>query len=433
VNRRAGFVALVSAAAAALAGLFYRAGFPGVIYDAFHYLTLSQIVSTEGLWNLSSRVRGYGYPLFLAAITGFSDPAPETVRLLAAVAQVAIHLGVALYAARVVERAFASRRAFLATYALMALNPISLIHATELLADSLSASLLALALFTSIDEGHPQQRAFLAFLAAGLSVAVRPASLAVLPALAVLWLLRARLHRERLLPALAPAALAVAIALAPQLHGNVKGYDAWTPLLVDRLYARQVEWGTAVLKYGTLVMPGREPQIVYGNPLRPEGVDTPREFFRQRPLGYVKTLAAHGFAMFDQDLPFTYVTDPRPGYRWPLSLANYAFLFLAGLGLARILTRDRESPAGLYGAGAALFSAALVAVYLPVAVENRFSLPLYPILTPAAVYAAYWTASRRSGTIVAVAIAGGGFVAACVQVSIWLTKQAPALSALAGR
>jgi len=95
-----------------------------------------------------------------------------------------------------------------------------------------------------------------------------------------------------------------------------------------------------------------------------------------------------------------------------------------------LLFEGRKTPARLYGAGAALIGLACVAVYLPVAVENRFSLPLYVLLPPAAVYAVGWLAGRRSGSIVALAIAGGGFVAACVQISLWLTKQAPYLAGL---
>ncbi len=98
------------------------------------------------------------------------------------------------------------------------------------------------------------------------------------------------------------------------------------------------------------------------------------------------------------------------------------------MGLTVLLLRERTTPAGLYGAGAALLGLALFAVYLPVAVENRFSLPLYVLLPPAAVYGVAWLSERRSGTIVALAIAGGGFIGACVQISIWLTKQAPYLA-----
>lgn len=425
---RAAFVAAVSAAAAALAGLFFHAGFRGVLYDSYHYFVLSQIVSTEGPGNLFSRVRGYGYPLFAAAATGFTAPSAETTRALAAAAQVLIYLATSCYAARVAERLFGSRRLFLAIYAVMALNPIVLVRATELLSDALSASLVGISLFVSLEPDHASRRAFLAFLAAGLAVAVRPANLALLPALAILWLLRGRQYRQPVVRNLALGGAAVVLTLLPQLHGNVKAYGEWSPLPAGNLYREQVRWGTGILKYATLVVPGQEPNLVYGNPLRPEGVAGPREFLRQRPLAYLKTLGAHAFAFVDQDLPFTYIVNPRPAYRWPLSLSNYAFLFLSGMGLTVLLLRERTTPAGLYGAGAALLGLALFAVYLPVAVENRFSLPLYVLLPPAAVYGVAWLSERRSGTIVALAIAGGGFIGACVQISIWLTKQAPYLA-----
>jgi hypothetical protein len=414
-----------------MAWAFIRAGFPRVIYDSFHYYTLSSIVSTEGLWNLSSRVRMYGYPLFVAAATGFSDPPPGVARAVVAAVQVVILLGAAFYAARVAERVFRAPRVFGAVLALTALNPIALIRATELLSDSLSAVLVGLSLFASLPEGRPKRRAVVAFLAAGASVAVRPANLAILPALGLVWILRARVYgegeeRRRLGGALALGALCVALALAPQLYGNVQAWDAWTPLLVDRLYEAQASWGIAILKYGTVVVPGNAPELLYRNPLRPEGVSTPRDFVGSSPLGYLKTLGAHGFAMVDHDFPYTYITRPPPAWRWPLAIANYAFLFLSGLGLVLLLADRslRRTPAGLYGAGAALYAAALVAVYLPVAVESRFSLPLYFFLPPAAVFAVRWLSARRSGTILAVAIVGGGFVAACVQLSRWLSRLA---------
>ena len=141
----------------------------------------------------------------------------------------------------------------------------------------------------------------------------------------------------------------------------------------------------------------------------------------------------HGFALFDQDLPFTYVTNTRPWHRWPLSLANYAFLYLAALGVAAgLLRRNAPEQERVYFSAALLVSLACAAIYLPVAVENRFSLPVYLVLSPAAVFAGAWLSSRRSGTAVTLLIGGGGFIAICVQLSRWLSSQAPALSSLAG-
>ena len=433
MNGRGRFIFAVSAASAVLASACFLGGFRGLIYDSFHYFTLSEIVSSDGLWNLHSRYRTYGYPLFVSLVTGFHQTYPETARAVVFAAQLLIFLAASLYAARVAERVFGSPRFFFGTYLAMALNPIALIRTTEFLSDLLSAVLLALSLLVSLEPSRPRRRAILAFLALGLSVAVRPANLAVLPALAILWVIRGRLYGERIRQVVLPAAAALALALAPQLVSNVRAYGAWNPLLVDRLYADQAGWGTAILKYGTVVLDGVEPQLVYRNPFLPPGVSRPLEFLERRPGGYLKTLALHGFALVDQDHGFTYIQRARPWYRWPLSLLNYAFLFLALFGLAAGFLERREPGPRLYYTGAFLVSAAYVSIYLPVAVESRFSTPLYLVLAPAVVSGLDWLSRRRSGTVLAVAIAGGGFIAICVQLSLWLSRQAPALAELASR
>ena len=109
------------------------------------------------------------------------------------------------------ERIFGSARLFYGTYLMMALNPIALIRTTELLSDTLSAVLVLLAVLVSVERPHPARRAFLAFLCAGLAAAVRPAALAVLPALVLVWIVRARLYREPILQRLPLAAAAVVL------------------------------------------------------------------------------------------------------------------------------------------------------------------------------------------------------------------------------
>jgi hypothetical protein len=415
-------VATVFAVAALVTLIFFRAGPRGVQFDSYHYYELSRIVASEGLWGLRSTIRTYGYPLFLAGSRGFLDPGPDASHAAAAAAQVALHLGLALYAGRVAARVFREPRLFGPAFAALALNPILLLRATEMLSDSVSASLVGFAVFVSLPPGRPAARAFGAFLCAGLAAMVRPANVALLPALAIVWLVRARRHRERAAGPLAAAVAGAAIALLPQLASNVRAYGRWTPLVVEGLYRDQAAWGVGMLKYGTSLVPGRVPQIEYINPfLAPDG-SSPAGLARRHPVAYAKTLAAHAFGMLDQDFPYTYVENLRPPARWPLSLANYAFFFLAlaglGLGISGI---SAPGDSRLYFLAAVLASGALVAIYLPVAVESRFSAPLYSLLTPAAVHAVLWLSRRRSGTVVAAAIAGGGFVAACVQLSRWMT------------
>jgi hypothetical protein len=434
-TRRGIFLGGVTAAAVVLACAAFSGGFRELRYDSFHYYSLSRILSGEGLGNLQSRVRTYGYPLFLSLCTGFRDVDPGTTRALAFAAQLVIYLAACLYAARVGARIFRSDAFFFATYAVTALNPIALIHATEVLTDLLSAVLLLLAVLIPLEPGRPVRRGFLAFLSAGFAVAVRPANLVVLPALFIVWLLRARFFGERARGGLLAGVAAASLAMLPQIYNNVRAYDAWTPLVVERLYGEQAGWGTAMLKYGTLVVAGEEPEIVYENPFRPEGVSTPGRFLRRNPLGYLATLALHGFALFDHDLPFTYVQDVRPWFRWPIALWNYAFLFLAGTGVVLGLAEGKklEPSARLYFAATILVGLFYVALYLPVAAESRFSLPLYAILAPAAVFG---FAELRQGPRDRAAIswvAGGAFLLLCAWLSLWLSAHAPVLVRLAGR
>ena len=57
------------------------------------------------------------------------------------------------------------------------------------------------------------------------------------------------------------------------------------------------------------------------------------QFLVQEPLKFVGTLAVHGLAVFDQDFPFTYVTDLNPWYRWWLAVPNYLFMLGGVVGL----------------------------------------------------------------------------------------------------
>ena len=269
-------------------------------------------------------------------------------------------------------------------------------------------------------------------------MAVRPANLIVVPALALVWVLRLRLYREAALKAVVLGAAMVTLPLLPQLYSNVTGYGAWTPLLADRLYGAQADWGMSILKYATLMLPGQEPQLVYRNPFYPPGVASPVQFLREAPTRYLATLAAHGFALVDQDLPFTFITDVKPWYRWPLSLCNYAFFFLAALGVGagwRHL-RERTPSRALYFVAALTIGVSYVGIYLPVAVESRFSLPLYLLLAPAVVFALAWLSdrivARATGLLLAVSLSGVAFLFLCMRVSLWLSAQAPALVRLAG-
>jgi hypothetical protein len=382
---------LVTIAAAGLGCLWFLAGYPTVIFDSWGYYYLAGILRTAGLSGWPTDLRTYGYPLFQALVTGFRDLPPEEFRLIVFFGQLAVYLTASAFVARRLARIFASPGLGMAAYAIAALNPILLIQVTEPLSDLLSAVLilLAVALTWRLPEDEPGRispwQPFVSFLSAGAAVAVRPANLVVVAALVAVWILRAALWRDLGARHVGAALLGLLPPFLPQVAINYRMFGTFNPLIEKNLYSLQAGWGMGALKYGTLIMEGRSPFLVYTNPLY-RGDPSPAAFLRHHPFGYAATLLLHGFGMLDHDLPFTYVTDLSPWYRWPLFLVNFLLLALAAaglaLGIARWARRRRLDEAGFVVASTAAVGAAYAALYLPVEVESRFGLPLQALATP---------------------------------------------------
>ena len=80
--------------------------------------------------------------------------------------------------------------------------------------------------------------------------------------------------------------------------------------------------------------------------------------------------------------------------------------------------------------------AAYVAVYLPTAVENRFALPLYLLVSPGLALGLLqiraWVSARDWRSVVGCLAVGILLVAGCLLLSEWVRWQAPVLRALSG-
>jgi hypothetical protein len=424
----------VTTAAVALACLWFVAGYPTLIYDSWGYYFLAGVLRTAGLAGWPTDVRTYGYPLFEALVTGFRDVPPEEFRLALFVAQLVVYLAACAFVARQLGRVFASPRLGVAAYAIGALNPVLLLHVTEPLSDLLSAVLVlvAVALTWRLPEDAPGRapawQPFLCFLCAGAAVVVRPANLIVVAALAAAWVLRGLIFRDLGARHLGGAVLGLVPPFLPQVLINRHLFGTFNPLIEKNLYSLQAAWGMAALKYGTLVMPGRSPLLVYANPLY-AGDPSPAAFFHRDPTGYVATLLLHGFGMLDRDLPFTLVTDFAPWYRWPLAVANLFVVYLAlaglALGTARLLRRRGVDEGGFVVASTAVVAAAYLALHLPVEVESRFGLPLLALATPSvtAGLAAIGGGRLRPRSAVLVLLGALPAIAGALLLSAWIGRQ----------
>jgi hypothetical protein len=422
-------------AAVGLACAWFVAGYPTVIYDSWGYYYLAGILRTAGLRGWPTDTRTYGYALFEALVTGWRDLPPEEFRLVVFFAQLVVWLVVSALVARRLAAVFRSPGVGTAAYALAALNPVPLLSTTEPLSDLLSAALIlgAVALaWRSADEGPggpPLTQPFLSFLAAGLATMVRPANLAVVVALGVVWVIRGAAFRG-LGPRHAGAALGGLVPpFLPQVAINHHLFGTFNPLIQKNLYSLQAGWGMGALKYGTLVMADHSPFLIYVNPLY-RGDPSPAAFFARHPAGYAATLFLHGFGLLDRDLPFTYVTDLDPWYRWPLAGANLFVLYFAfagaALGLARLAMRRRWDEPAFVVVATALVGAASLALYLPVEVESRFGLAFQALSVPlivAGLAAVAGPGRRRSRARILLAAGAPLTIGAAVLLSLWLTAQ----------
>jgi len=390
-RRRTRIVFGATLASVALACFWFVEGYPTPIYDSWGYCHLGEIIRTRGLSAWPTDVRTYGYPLFLAVVAGFRAVPLEELRLLVFVVQLTIYLGACAYVGRKLADVFQSPGLGVLAYAIGALNPILLLHASEVLTDLLSAVLILVSVALSWRAPgrerpfSPVRQIFLSFFFAAAAVAVRPANIVIVAALVLVWAVRALRWKDVGLAGAGAALAGLIPPLLPQVLINHRLFGTLNPLIEKDLYRRQAIWGMAALKYATLARTDHSPSLVYPNPLY-HGDATPALFLRNHPLHYLATLALHGFGMLDPDLPFTYVTDLEPWYRWPLGVFVYLLVyaaFAATLFSALRMIRRRELDAGGFVVlSAVLVAGACLALYLPVEVESRFGLPLVALATP---------------------------------------------------
>ncbi|MEP6994181.1 MAG: hypothetical protein ABI968_06625 [Acidobacteriota bacterium] len=434
-------VTVATLLAVGLGVLLFFSGYQSLIYDAFGFAELARRLSHGGFAAAAYEWRTYGYPLFVAICTGFRALDPKTVRLCVFLAQLFMYLAVCAAGARMLGAIVGSSAFARAVYFATALNPFLLARTTETLSDSLSAVLVSLGVLLSFPPAKPPKaapvnvarRAAASLFCVSFATMVRPSNLAVLLAVCVLWLLRQAIWKELRITAAPLLLAALLLPVTPQLYSNFRAFGKLQPLVVESLYRDQAHWGMSGLKYGAALWPGGGPQLLYRNPLY-RSEPSPRAFLRERPLAYAATTGLHLFAMFDHDLLLTYSVSAHPWYRWPLSIIDYAFLFLCLAGIVVFLRRrfSLSEPLGFAGFGLLFASAASVSVYLPTLVESRFSAPAELLLTPFGVLALARireiAARGDRRLLIAGAVAGALFVGSCGRLSGWIAAQAPRLA-----
>lgn len=418
--------------AAGLAATFFVAGYPTLIYDSWVYYYLAGILRASGLHGWPTDLKTYGYPFFELLVTGWRDLPGEEFRLTVFVAQFAVWLGASAWTARRLAAVLESPRAGVAAYTLSVLNPVLLIQTTEPLSDLISAALVLTAVAAcwrapGDSERTTARNIFLCFLAAASAVMIRPANIAVVGGIAIVWFMRFLRWRDVSLRQVVIGLAGFIPPFLPQVAINHYVFGTWNPLIESNLYSLQATWGMRALKYGTLVMDERSPFLVYGNPLF-HGETSPGAFIRTSPARYLATLFLHGFAMLDRDLPFTYVTDLNPWYGWPVRAVNLFLICLAAVGVAIALRRGairRPGEPAFLVLSTLLVATVYAALYLPVLVESRFGTAVQALAAPLIVSGMAVLPSdgpprrRAAGLALAFALAA---LAGALTLSAWISR-----------
>jgi hypothetical protein len=434
---------IVIALACAIAHAFYwRASLQAPAWDARSYLDIAAEIADKGLFTrfTLSDLRTYGYPWLLSGLLRLARATGAQPGLLIFEAQLALHLGAALFARRAVA-GLAPGLARL-VFAALALNPFVLSYTAETLSESVSLSLITLgAGFWLKLLQSPGGRAwwidlgsnlFLGSLAAGFSVMVRPANLFFLAAwvvaVAALFVTR-RVPVRRALPAAALLIAGLALPMLPQLANNVRHWGRATPLLAAPLAASQQVWGIHSQKYATAAPPAPGPAIHYANPLSAGTVideERPLAWYREHPVAGTLTLALHVFNMLDQDLLFTYSRDLAPWYRIPVGILNHALIALALAGFVLIVRRRKQGrDLGLAALVLLAYAVFHMGVHAPTLVEMRFGLPLLLVAAPLAAWAVGEIRGLPGRARLTTVLLVAAYVAAALALSGWARHQAP--------
>lgn len=224
--------------------------------------------------------------------------------------------------------------------------------------------------------------------------------------------------------------LGFGIPFLPQVMNNYQSFSQFQPLIVRGLYQEQLTWGIQYLKYISVVVSGAVAGMGYANPFAAASPTSFTDFLLTHPLEFFATQGLHLFALFDHDYAFPYLTQALDAwYRVPLTVVNAIFLFSALFGVGVWLPRVRQpqmfSRLDLALAGWLLGVLVYLPGYIPAAVEPRFSLPLYLLISPFA--ALTWEQVRMRQHIIPLGLGLVFFLAANLGVYAWLHSSVPLL------
>jgi len=225
------------------------------------------------------------------------------------------------------------------------LNVFALLYLGYALTETFSIVFIfafAMALIRACEPGHSKSlSAFLAGVAFGCAVMVRPSNLFLVAPLPILllsdWIASGARLGQRLtasLERLLGFAAGFCLLALPQFHNNLRYYQSPTPVVTS--YEKQAKFDRDLveksIKYATAISAKSNKAVpaIYQDPFRSARASEQRlTRVSARAAKRVTTL----FALIDQDRPIPYNREMTPWYRLPASLLSLAMFFVGLVGV----------------------------------------------------------------------------------------------------
>ncbi|MGG4212126.1 hypothetical protein [Paenibacillus sp. FSL L8-0638] len=212
---------------------------------------------------------------------------------------------------------------------------------------------------------------------------VRPASAILIPIIFILFLYRKKMLNDLNLSKLILAAVISSIIFIPQLYNNVNQYNHWTVLVHQNLYEFQSKLAATYLKYGTLIIPNENPQLIFKTPFSVGSEANIFDLVVYNFPAFLVAYSSHIFGVLDWGYVDTYIRDFYPMSRILGSIFLYIFWILAAYGIVSFLKYRKKTKKTKFIAVSLLVSCLVYLLFIgTTVVESRFGYPVFLILLP---------------------------------------------------
>jgi len=353
-------------------------------YDESGYIIFSKQISEMGLFNINESLRTYLLPLLISLVRIFTGVEIQYAKIIISILQYVLYI----YTISLIGRyLFLYTQNTLIYYSIIVfgfLNPYLIQSTTLLLTDLLASCLITIAIFTTIFNSFDKDRYYYIVLFCSFSaVMVRPSSLILVPCIFALLILRKIMLKELSYTKGIIAGLISCVVFIPQLYNNVHNFSHWTILIHNNLYEFQSRLAATYLKYGTVVIPGEAPQLIFQTPFTFDAGTNIYDLIFNNTPAFLLTYFTHIFGVFDWGYIDTYIKDFYPVSRIVGSVFLYIFWITSVYGAVYFIRKGDLARRDRFILSSIMIPFVLYVLFIgTTVVESRFGYPLFFLLLP---------------------------------------------------